>query len=106
MSYLVTVQFHGTRITFLIAFLALNCIPGFGQSESDLPAELGSALGVYQLNTDRSVAVGFEDFESFTIEAHTGQNVDNPVQQPSGTINVAGYLTASNIKFKFQDCKL
>lgn len=94
------------RIIFVYALLLSVSVAVSGQSESDLPAELGLALGVYRLNMDRSSVPGLGDFEEFVMEAYPGQDVENPFVQRDGTVKVTGYLTAANVKFKFRECKL
>lgn len=73
------------------------------QTENDLPEELGTALGIYKINSSGEKAKKVADFLHFNLKKFPGQDTDNPEIDNAGKVFVDGEVKTTNgTIFKFK----
>lgn len=77
------------------------------QSDTDLPDELGTALGIYRMNVQGKESRGFGSVISFQFEQCPGQDIENPIIHKDHTVKICGSLvTADGDSYKFKKALL
>jgi len=93
----------GLSIAFSFIAVAFYSGVAHGQVETDLPEELGTALGIFKLNSQTTKIAGFETFDFFQLKKFRGQNTTDPIINRDGTVSIDGQIqTKDGRTYKFR----
>lgn len=87
-----------------IPLVALAFANASSAQNTDMPDEIGQALGVYRLNVDPDTVAGLTNFDSFVLEKFAGQDIDAP--RPGTKLRITGKFMTTEGAFPFAVAKL